>query len=207
MKFYVILFSYILFFTIDVLSYCGKLLGKMEYLYSCGESKIVQLNNYKLFRSETSIRCVYEDQDGKKFESKACVAIQGEAKMIAKFNDVDMFTPGLCLCGNANIENNLSLVIGSVWQKGDCDEASLKYYLLVKDVVQKKLLFENKFILLKEDSKSYLFYANPGLVVKAKKSKLCFTQSESCDLKLIYKKQLKNSIYDKDGKLHTSEDL
>ncbi len=207
MKIYVILFSYILFFTIDTLSYCGKSLDKMDYLYACSESQKVQFNKYQLLQSETPIRCVFEDQNGKKFESRACISIQGEAKMISKFNDFDLSAPGLCACGSVDFEKNLSMMVGSLWQKGDCDDSSLKFYLSIKKVVQKKILFENKFVLLKEDSKSYLFYANPGLVIKAKKSKLCFIKPDSCDLKVIYKKQLKNSIYDKDGQLHTSEDL
>jgi hypothetical protein len=44
------------------------------------------------------------------------------------------------------------------------------------------------------------------LVVKTKNPKSC-NNDDQCDLKIVYKKQLKAAIYDADGKLHTDDDL
>jgi hypothetical protein len=145
-----------------------------------------------------------------KFFSHICIDLKNEISFISR-SDLDVsydFGPTAVDAdgGKKKVVQKQRTELGYLWQKGECTPNSLNYFQEVKDVTQKIRLYENKFTLLKEDKDYNLFYANPGLVIKTKNPKSC-KNDDQCDLKIVYKKQLKASIYDADGKLHTDDDL
>lgn len=179
--------------------------------------------NYEELILDKEIKCFYKisheiirpDRPDKisvqgKFFSHICLDLKGDINYISR-RDLTFakdFAPTAIDAGDGKrkIIENQRTSLGYLWQKGECNPDSLNYFQQVKDVTQKVKLIENKFVLLKEDKDYILFYANPGLVIKTKKQIFCFND-DKCDLKIVYKKQLKAAIYDADGKLHTDDDL
>lgn len=191
-------------------------------------SKISRVNFYEL-HLDKEIKCIYKiDYEiptpkrdllpnapektavHGKFFSHICLDLKNDISFISR-SDLDVsydFGPTAVDAdgGKKKVVQKQRTELGYLWKKGECSPNSLNYYQEVKDITQKIKLYENKFVLLKEDSDYILFYANPGLVVKTKNPKSC-NNDDQCDLKIVYKKQLKAAIYDADGKLHTDDDL
>ena len=179
--------------------------------------------NYAELTLDNEIKCIYKidyilsrpERSEKfsvhgKFFSHICLELKDSVNFLNRL-DLDFngdYGPTAIDAGDGKkkIVQNQRTKLGYLWQKGECSPDSLNYFQELKDTTQKNLLLEKKFTLLKEDKDYNLFYANPGLVIKTKNPASC-KNDDRCNLKIVYKKQLKAAIYDINGKLYTDEDL
>ena len=183
--------------------------------------------NYTEFNLQSDVKCFYKinfqfdiNRDDRvrgpnlisvnsKFFSNICTNLNNDINFIKKTDFSVGDSPQIFFDAGGGkkkfVENKFS-ELGYIWQKGECSLDSEKYFKEINATAVKQKLLENKFILIADGNRRSLFYANPGLIIKVEKDSSC-SNTETCEMHIIMKKQLSSAIFNDQGLLFTSDYL